>query len=196
MTSYQVINNVKKHTHKNIMPVIDRGMFHNYIHEKFFCIDCGIKVPFVNCIYCENTSVQYMWPDLTKASFHTHNGKADFLPLLDFYINELTIHVCIITNGFLVCFSWGLFLGPVWCARVLGWSSNGSGVTGRHPPRWKSPHDWVESLTINWLLFVISRAQMGLRWDLLAVSTSTHGKTCHFRGSPPPLTSTLYDHLW
>jgi len=35
--------------------------------------------------------------DLTKASFHTHNGKAEFSPPLDFYINELTIHVHIIT---------------------------------------------------------------------------------------------------
>jgi len=65
---------------------------------------------------------------LTKASFHTHDGKADFLPSLDFYINELTIHGYIIAIVSLVCFSWGLFLGAVWCAQVLGWSSNGSGV--------------------------------------------------------------------
>jgi len=49
----------------------------------------------------------------------THNGKADFSPLLDFYINELTIHVCIIANVSLVCFSWGLFLGHIQRARVL-----------------------------------------------------------------------------
>ena len=29
---------------------------------------------------------------------------------------KLTIHVCIIVIVSLVCFSWGLFLGPVWCA--------------------------------------------------------------------------------
>jgi len=69
-----------------------------------------------------------MWPDLTKASFHTHNGKANFSPRLDFCINELTIHVFIIAIVSLVCFSWGLFLGPVLRARVFGWSSNGSGV--------------------------------------------------------------------
>ena len=34
-----------------------------------------------------------------------------------------------IANGSLVCFCWGLFLGPVWCAWVLGWSTNGNGVT-------------------------------------------------------------------
>jgi len=76
---------------------------------------------------------QHMWPDLTKASFHTYNGKANFSPPLDFYINELTIHVCIIANGSLVCFSWGLFLEPAWCAQVIGWSSNGSGMTGQAP---------------------------------------------------------------
>jgi len=77
----------------------------------------------------------YMWPDLTKAGFHTQNGKADFSPPLDFYINELTIHVCISAIVSLVCFSWGLFLGPVWRARMLGWSSNGSGVN-RQAPTW------------------------------------------------------------
>jgi len=61
---------------------------------------------------------------LTKAGFHTQNGKAAFSPPLDFYINKLTIHVCIIANGSLVCFSWGLFLRLVW-------SSNGNGVTGQ-----------------------------------------------------------------
>jgi len=54
-------------------------------------------------------------------------------PPLDLYVNELTIRVCIITNGSLVCFSWGLFLWPVWCARMLGWSSNGSGVNRQAP---------------------------------------------------------------
>jgi len=33
-----------------------------------------------------------------------------------------------IAKDSLVCFSWGCFLGPVWHARVLRWSSNGSGV--------------------------------------------------------------------
>jgi len=42
----------------------------------------------------------------------------------------------------------------------------------------------------NWLLFVTFRAQMGLRWDLLVVLTSTRWRTRHFRGSPPPPTST------
>jgi len=42
----------------------------------------------------------HLWANLTKAGFHTHNGKADFSPPLDFYINELTIHVFIIANGY------------------------------------------------------------------------------------------------
>jgi len=67
---------------------------------------------------------------------HT-NGKADFSPPLDFYINELTIHVCIIVNYSLVCFSWSLFFRPVWCVWVVWWSSNGSGVTGKAPTQLK-----------------------------------------------------------
>jgi len=41
------------------------------------------------------------------------------------------IHVYAIANDSLVCFSCSCFLGPVWRARVLGWSSNGCGVNGQ-----------------------------------------------------------------
>jgi len=75
----------------------------------------------------------HMWPDLTKAGFHTNNGKADFSSPLDFYINELTIHVCIIAIFSLVCFSCSLFLRPVWRAQVLRWSSNGSAMNRQTP---------------------------------------------------------------
>jgi len=64
-------------------------------------------------------------------TLHIHNSKADFSQPLDFYINELAIHVCIIANGSLICFSWGLFLRPVSHARVIGCYSNGSGLTGQ-----------------------------------------------------------------
>jgi len=50
----------------------------------------------------------------------THTMAKLTSPPFDFYINELTIHVCIIAIVSLVCFSWGLSLGPVWRARVLG----------------------------------------------------------------------------
>jgi len=60
---------------------------------------------------------------MERLTFHHHS--------ISMYINELTIHVCIIANGFLVCFSWDLFLGAVWNAQMLGWSSNGSSVTGQ-----------------------------------------------------------------
>jgi len=48
--------------------------------------------------------------------------------LISTSMNYVTNHVCIIANGSLVCFSWGLFFWPVWHAQVLGWSSNGSSV--------------------------------------------------------------------
>jgi len=67
---------------------------------------------------------------------------------------------------------------------------------------WKSTHPAVNRHTTGqkawpsyWLLFVISRAQMGLRCDLLAVSTSTHGKTHHFHGSSPPLISMHHSNV-
>jgi len=78
-----------------------------------------------------------MWLDLTKAGFHTHNGNSDFSPPLNFYINELTIHMCIIAIVSLVYFSWGLFLCPVWRTGVLGCSSNSSGVNRQAPTRIK-----------------------------------------------------------
>ena len=42
----------------------------------------------------------------------------------------------------------------------------------------------------NWLLFVISRAQMGLRWDLLACQLQHVEKPATSGGSPLPPTST------
>jgi len=74
----------------------------------------------------------HLWLDLTKAGFHTHNGNVNFSPPLDFYINKLTIHVCIIANCSLVCFSSGLFLWPIWCARVV-FKWQWFGWTGTHP---------------------------------------------------------------
>jgi len=137
-----------------------------------------------------------MWLDLTKASFHTLNSKADFWPSLNFYINELTIHMCIIAKGFLVCFYWGLFLWLVWHAWVLGWSSNGSGVTGQVPT-------WLEIIT--WLVrklghqlgyYLISRAQMGPGETIWQCSTSTHEKTCYFVAPYHPWPPLLCNHLW
>jgi len=128
-----------------------------------------------------------MWPDLTKAGFHTHNDKADVSPPLNFYINKLIIHSCIIANDSLVCFSWGLFLGPIWHAQVLRWSSNGSGVTGQAP--------WLELTTqlarklghlIGYYLWYLE-----LKWSsgetIWQCSTSTHGKPCHFMVPTTPV---------
>jgi len=71
-----------------------------------------------------------------KVPFHIHNGKADFSPLLDFYINELTIHVCIIANGFPFAFPMASFSGLsdlLECLGGLHYSSNGSSLTGQGP---------------------------------------------------------------
>ena len=138
-----------------------------------------------------------MWPYFTNAGFHTHNGKANFSPTFKSSINELTIHVCIITNGSLDCFSRGLFLGPVRHAWVLGWSSNCSGVTGQAPT-------WLEIATrlakkighqIGYYLWYLE-----FKWasgvTIWQYSTSTHGKTCHFVVPHHPWSLSLCDHLW
>jgi len=56
------------------------------------------------------------------------SDKVHFSPPINCYTKELTIHVYAIANDSLACFFWGYVLKPVWRARVLGWSSNGSGV--------------------------------------------------------------------
>jgi len=109
------------------------------------------------------------------------------------WANNPCVYHCIIANDSLVCFSWGLFLGPVWHARVLEWSSNDSGLTGQAPPSWKSPHNWPESLAIElWYL--------ELKWvsgeTIWQCSTSTCGKICHFVAPRHPWPPPLYDHLW
>jgi len=47
----------------------------------------------------------------------------------------------------------------------------------------------------NWVLFVISRAQMGLRWDLLACQLQHVEKPTTFVAPHHPWPSPLYDHL-
>jgi len=151
----------------------------------------------VTKVHYVKTQLSNMWPDLTKAGFHTHNGKADFSPLLDFYINELTIHVCIITNGSLVCFSWGLFLRPVWCAWVLRLSSNGSGLTGQAPTQLEIATWLARKLghQNGYYLWYLELQYIGLRWDHLAVFNFYTWKNPPLYGSPPLPTST-YMWLW
>jgi len=101
-----------------------------------------------------------MRPDLTKAGFHTQNGKADFSPSLDFYINELTIHVCIIpgllflglvSRACLMCSSVQVVFKWQWFDWTSTYPAENHHTTGQKA--WPS----------NWLLFVIIIAQMGLR---------------------------------
>jgi len=120
--------------------------------------------------------------DLTKAGFHTHfYGKAHILPPLNCYTNELTIHMCIISNNSLVCLFLGLFLGPVWHAWVLRWSWNGSGVTGQ-------VFTWLEVATqlasklghqIGYYLWYLELKQASDE-TIWQCSVCMNGKTCHF----------------
>jgi len=114
-----------------------------------------------------------------------------------FYINELSIHVCIIANGSLVCFSWGSFLWPVWHAWVLGWSSYSSGLTGQAPTQLEITTWLARKLghQIGYYLWYLE-----LKWasgeTIWQCSTSTHGKTHHFVAPHHPQPPPLCDHLW
>jgi len=110
--------------------------------------DITIPVEKNLCIFYMHTNIYGTRFDKSRLP-HTHNGKADFSQPLDFYINELKIHVCIIANGSLVCFSCGLFLRPVWCAQVLGGLQMAVVSLDKYSPGWKSPYHWPESLAIK-----------------------------------------------
>jgi len=81
---------------------------------------------------------------------------------------------CLICSNDWVVFKWK------WCEWTSTHPAGNCHMTGQKA--WPS----------NWLLFVISRAQMGLKGNLLAVSTSTHGKTHHFVAPHHPQPSPLY----
>jgi len=113
------------------------------------------------------------------------------------YINELTIHECIITNGFLVCFSWGLFLGCVWSAWVLKWSSNGSDLTGQASTQLEISKQLARELgyQISYYLWYLELKQASNE-TIWQCSTSTHGKICHFVAPNHPWPPPLCNYLW
>jgi len=109
--------------------------------------------------------------------------------LISTSMNYVTIHVCIIANGSLVCLPGVCFSGLSDMLKCLGGLQMAVVIT--HPAG-NCHTTGQKAWPPNWLLFVVSRAQMSLRWDFPAVSTSTNGKSCHLHGSPPPY---VYDHL-
>jgi len=107
------------------------------------------------------------------------------------------IHVYIIANDSLVCFSWSCFLKPVWHTRVFVWSSNGSNVN-----RQISTQLEIARLTrrlgyqIGYYLWYLEHKWVSGEAFCQCQLTSTCGKIHHFYGSPPTWPSPLYDHLW
>ena len=67
----------------------------------------------------------YMWPDLRKAGFHTHNSKTHFSPSNVSCTSWLTIQPGIDAESCPGCFCCGLFLRLVRRPRVYGSPSNG-----------------------------------------------------------------------
>ena len=66
----------------------------------------------------------YMWQDLSKPATYAHNGKESFSSPIDSSINKLINCHNTTATSWLVCFFWGLFLGPVRRPQVLGCSLN------------------------------------------------------------------------
>jgi len=137
--------------------------------------------------------IHNMWPDLTKAVPHTQ--WQGWLFTTTRFLHQWTNNPCVYHCQW---FSGLLFLGLVsWAcltcssAQVVfkwqwyDWTSTYL-VGNRHMTSQKA---WSS----NWLLLVISRAQMGLRWDHPAVFNFYTWKNLLLRGSPPPPTST---HMW
>ena len=97
------------------------------------------------------SAIMYMWPNLTKATFHAHNIKTHFSPSNDTCSHWLTIQAGIHAESCLGCFFCGLFLRPVRCPWVLRSPSN----CYIHIPFDKqtagcnSPHGWLMSLAMD-----------------------------------------------
>ena len=89
-------------------------------------------------------SRNYMWPDLTKASFDAHSKYVHFPPPTDSFIHQLTIDGYFTVHSSSVCFSRGLFLWPVWHPRACGCSLNGPGA-GRQVANWLKTSSKVDS---------------------------------------------------
>jgi len=85
---------------------------------------------------------------------------------------------CLTCSSARVVFKWQ------WC----GWTSIHP-AGNRHTTGQKA---WPS----NWLLFVISRAQMNLRWDLLACQLQDVEKSATSVAPHHPRPPPLYDHLW
>jgi len=88
----------------------------------------------------------------------------------------------LVSRAYLTCSSARVVFKWQWCEQTSTHPARNCHTTGQKA--WRS----------NWLLFVTFRAQMGLRWDLLVVSTSTRGGTratsvAPYHPRPPPLWS-------
>jgi len=121
------------------------------------------------------------------------SDKAHFSSPLNCYTNELMIHVCIIAKDSLVWFSWGYFLRPIWCAWVLRWSLNGSGVTGQVSTQLEISTRWSVNLAIKLATICVIYNSNETIWQC---SACIHRKTCCFIAPYNPWPPSLRNHFW
>ena len=127
-----------------------------------------------------------MWPDLRKHTFHAHNSMTHFSPLNDSCIRWLTIQASIDAESCLGWFCCGLSLRLVRCPRVLGSPSSGSISLGKQTAGCNSPHDWLMSFAMDYLLFVICGGENGTNWCHFAGFSEDVAFARHFVATRPP----------
>jgi len=114
--------------------------------------------------------------------------------LLHQWTNDPCVCYCQWFTGLL---SWGCFLGPGWCAQVLRWSSNGSGVSRQISTQLEIATRLARRVghQIGCCLWYLE-----LKWasgeTFWQVNFLTGGKTHHLHGSLLPWPPLLYNHLW
>jgi len=117
---------------------------------------------FVMCFKLKSTGCLSL-NQCTYVCVYMYCDKAHFSPPLNCLINELTIHA----HASLTIVHWSAFPGAYFLglSDTLKWLSNDSGVTGQvsiHPAG-NCHSTGKRAWSSNWLLFVIIRAQTGLK---------------------------------
>ena len=133
-----------------------------------------------------------MWQGLPKHTTYAHNGKEPFSSPIDSTINKLTNYHNTTAKRWQVYFSWGLFLKPFRCLRVLKCSLNAIG--------WLVQADTLLKITtwlihgvgygVNYNYFMTFWVQWDLTLDHFTQKLLSFAVTHHFMSThqPPPST--------
>ena len=137
----------------------------------------------------------YMWPELPKPATYIHNGKEHFSSPIDSSIKKLTNCHNTTATSWLVCFFWGLFLGPVRLPWVLRCSLNATGWLVQ-VATWLKITTWLVHYVIHGFSYILWYFECNgapsyaiSPRTLLSFAVTRHFVATHH---PPP----LYKCLW